>query len=537
MACALLLSLWLLLAKNNDLIHISIAGFCALSVILLLAMTAKHHSVSSERASVDQATHGSDLIKEVSKIVLGLIPKVFRLNQLCRCLEKKIVESMAMSESLSTTKGMEAVPPLNQVAFDPNLIDQRDRLRHGAKKSSDCHLYSIEDLKNQINNLSKHLEEAQDTIVELASWVDRQIGSGRALHSRIETLSQSIFEGSRTVRELSDEAQSAIGMVKQASSSVEELGRWSQEVGKILEVIRDIADETNLLALNAAIIAAQAGEGGKGFAVVADEIRSLAERTSSSTDEIGDLVRTVQARVANVTTNIERSLETVEHGEKLVRGMGDLWKQTFAWFQQLSDFSKEMVGGFYDSKKEIGDLKRALDRAWRIVDRLEVAGIVKHRSFGVSTNIRRQCMKEGKATTDPSTHLEDEIVCAVATGVQDKPGTSSSTDPSQSIAENLYRNLIEAKDLATSTMVIVDQIDRDFSRLCLKMKPLFKAFDKRCWMLKGCPENRRQQCPAYLDDEVLCLAFKSASTGCIESKDECEQCDFYTRLVKAGEES
>jgi methyl-accepting chemotaxis protein len=78
----------------------------------------------------------------------------------------------------------------------------------------------------------------------------------------------------------------------------------SRSIFSITEVINQISIQTNLLALNAAIEAARAGEHGRGFAVVAGEVRQLAQRTRSSSNDIGAMVR-----------------EISEHAERAASGM------------------------------------------------------------------------------------------------------------------------------------------------------------------------------------------------------------------------
>jgi methyl-accepting chemotaxis protein len=108
-----------------------------------------------------------------------------------------------------------------------------------------------------------------------------------------------------TVNSINNIAQS----IKESSDNIEELGKGSEMIGDVVKVIDDIAGQTNLLALNAAIEAARAGEQGRGFAVVADEVRKLAEKTASSTNEIGEMIKGIQG-------NTRKTIESLETWKK-----------------------------------------------------------------------------------------------------------------------------------------------------------------------------------------------------------------------------
>ena len=101
-----------------------------------------------------------------------------------------------------------------------------------------------------------------------------------------------------------------------------ELRSASDDISGITTAIGGIADQTNLLALNASIEAARAGEAGRGFAVVADEVRKLAEMTSTSVHQITSLIARIQAGSEAMSTQMEKSVQSVENGRLMAEGVG-----------------------------------------------------------------------------------------------------------------------------------------------------------------------------------------------------------------------
>lgn len=135
---------------------------------------------------------------------------------------------------------------------------------------------------------------------------------------RASDLSRQVDDSARNgERVVADTAASMDQIKSGVETTIKVMARLensSGRIGAIIGMIGDVADQTNLLALNAAIEAARAGDAGRGFAVVANEVKVLSAKTSASTREISDIIKSIQTDIREATDSIEEEKERVETG-------------------------------------------------------------------------------------------------------------------------------------------------------------------------------------------------------------------------------
>lgn len=141
------------------------------------------------------------------------------------------------------------------------------------------------------------------------------------LHNKIEA----------QLKEVDELTTVTSGGIEKMKSSIENIGMLSnalnqfasrtinlvQETDEIIKIMGRITQQTNILGLNASIEAARAGEQGKGFAVVAKEVQKLASNNEDFTNQISDILNTINQEVKGVSKEIER-LNDVSKGQNLI---------------------------------------------------------------------------------------------------------------------------------------------------------------------------------------------------------------------------
>ncbi|MDF9619120.1 methyl-accepting chemotaxis protein [Pseudomonas entomophila] len=188
---------------------------------------------------------------------------------------------------------------------------------------------------------------------QTAQLSQQALEAARSAHGSSVVGSEVLAESIQCMRELSVRASASRELI-------EALHQRSEDIARVTLVIQGIASQTNLLALNAAIEAARAGEHGRGFAVVADEVRGLAGRTSSATEEVGQMVADIQARTAQVVAQIRTLADDLGKGVGQVEQAGGQLAQIASLAASVEGQVSEIAGGTQVNQAQLDTLFQAV---------------------------------------------------------------------------------------------------------------------------------------------------------------------------------
>lgn len=293
------------------------------------------------------------------------------VKQVIEELEKSVrqLEVTTQDTSKSTT---EISKSTEQVAV------QTQKSADGAKKQLD----ELEKVGKEISDLSASIEEIASTS-----------------HDLMEHAQKAATEGN-TAAELGKTATMKMKMVEKiAGESVTEINALNErmkEISNIVKMIADISSQTNLLALNAAIEAARAGEHGRGFAVVAGEVRNLAGESKTATNQIGELISSIQDNSNKTATAIKTSYNEIQSGIESVN-------KTIEALNRITTESNVVAQGVTEITKATEDQAQATTRV--------MAGMEQSSTL---TRENQERMEDMAALAEETSASTEEIASASA---------------------------------------------------------------------------------------------------------------------------
>lgn len=285
-------------SSGRTLVVSIIAVVVLLTIALAVLLTKSITSPISNALSVAERIASSDLSKEVQVIGTDEAARLLKaLAQMQHNLRDTIVQISDSSTQLaSAAEEMTAVTE----ASSRGLVSQNDEVNQAAT--------AVTEMSAAVDEVARSAESASQDSKRTQGFTE----------SGLDRVAQTL----KSIQRLS-------GNVEQTSEQIQGLSNRAQAISKVVEVIRGIAEQTNLLALNAAIEAARAGEQGRGFAVVADEVRALAHRTQLSTQEIEQMIATIQ-------TDSEQAVQAMTTSRDLANQSLDIAQEASTSLDQIA---------------------------------------------------------------------------------------------------------------------------------------------------------------------------------------------------------
>lgn len=245
-----------------------------------------------------------------------------------------------------------------------NILEQEKRLIEIAKESVELGDKSLADVDEQ-------REQVTVTSTNTLNVQDKSRSNLKQINQAMEAL-RNITKQSQDIGHLVERNRLQVdNQAKQAESSAQIIGRLdenSRSIGSILDVIKTIAEQTNLLALNAAIEAARAGEQGRGFAVVADEVRTLANRTHDSTEEIEQMIGSLQKDAAEAVKAIKFGREQARDGVEITHQVAEQVRNIREIIEQLSNINEHIVTDTEQQDVLLADVAESLNTIVNLAD-------------------------------------------------------------------------------------------------------------------------------------------------------------------------
>lgn len=244
---------------------------------------------------------------------------------------------------------------------------------------------NVQSQHTSTTEIGNSMQQMAISVTDVARNIQDAAGAAEDAKQRVSESQTELLNAVKDMAQVSDE-------VLRARVTVDTLNQRTEAISKVVTTIQGISDQTNLLALNAAIEAARAGESGRGFAVVADEVRGLASNTQKETEQIADIIRSLQTealtaqkmlhscvdyvqKVSGAATHTAQSLEDAVH---YVDNVSNMMEQIASASEEQGVVANEISGNVEivtkassQNEKTIAEISKSSDDMAKLSANLE----------------------------------------------------------------------------------------------------------------------------------------------------------------------
>lgn len=272
------------------------------------------------------------------------------------------------------------------ISVNGDFLELKEKLNHVGKHVGKELKALIQEITDQVKNLSESAESSAATVEELSAGADSIAQNVDNVQNNAELTKQSVNQVLSAMEDLSrsvstvaikvesvsrlsqdadhtsaqgmtrsTEAEKGITAIHEAvgdvGGTIHKIREQMAEIGTIVGIISTIADQTNLLALNAAIEAARAGEAGMGFSVVANEVKMLARDSQRSAENISGIITSLKQQTEKAVSAMDEATDQVQKGSRAIT-------DTISFFRSIAEQTKQ-ISTYMDDQASPG-LKQPL---------------------------------------------------------------------------------------------------------------------------------------------------------------------------------
>lgn len=300
----------------------------------------------------------------LSQFVMCMV--TFTLAAAMFCLVIGRGRSFIQRAQVRTDEAEELLKSMNSIGLE---LEQNFRNNEGHMESLKAANAQMKDsadvLQHSSESIASDAYEVSTSCVNVQSHMQETVHNIQQLNSDVHSFEEVLEENQRNMAAMNTQMNTVKRAMDETASFFSQLTEQMTQIAKATDEINQIASNTGLLAVNASIEAARAGAAGKGFSVVATNVRELAVNSTQCSNEVADLVSSMQQQIGNTSRQLADSSEAIESSLKTLdsfqRGFGELLEQFESLYSNIESQNRsvEQVSNIFAGLKDRVDTMSA----------------------------------------------------------------------------------------------------------------------------------------------------------------------------------